>query len=122
MYEGNPGEIDFGLSQRRFELSGFNRILKVLQFKYAKLQHVFYLFIYFLMQTNTGTQTELFSTGRHLEPTIATLPSGELILCRDDMSIIADSEGKKTQKQTLTWSDTPTALGKIRPGNVTIQQ
>lgn len=70
---------------------------------------------YSLIKTNTGTQTELFSTGRHLEPTIATLPSGELILCRDDMSIITDSEGKKTQKQTLTWSDTPTALDYVEP-------
>lgn len=70
---------------------------------------------YSLIKTSTGAQTELFSTGRHLEPTIATLPSGELILCRDDISIITDSEGKKTQKQTLTWSDTPVALGYAEP-------
>ena len=69
------------------------------------------MWYFVLLQTSTGAQTELFSTGRHLEPTIATLPSGELILCRDDISIITDSEGKKTQKQTLTWTDTPTALG-----------
>ena len=68
---------------------------------------------FFLLQTGTGAATELFSTGRHLEPTIASLPSGELILCRDDISIITDSDGKKTQKQTLTWSDTPTELGEI---------
>ena len=74
-------------------------------------QHKKTHFYFFVLQTSTGAQTELFSTGRHLEPTIATLPSGELILCRDDISIITDSEGKKTQKQTLTWTDTPTALG-----------
>lgn len=55
-----------------------------------------------------------------MEPTIATLPSGELILCRDDISIITDSEGKKTQKQTLTWTDTPTELGKWQPNYVLI--
>lgn len=70
---------------------------------------------YSLIKTSTGAQTELFSTGRHLEPTITTLPSGELILCRDDISIITDSEGRKTQKQTLTWTDTPTALDYIEP-------
>lgn len=70
---------------------------------------------YSLIKTSTGAQTELFSTGRHLEPTIGTLPSGELILCRDDISIITDSEGRKTQKQTLTWSDTPTALDYVEP-------
>ncbi|KAK2560444.1 Vam6/Vps39-like protein [Acropora cervicornis] len=43
------------------------------------------------------------------------LSSGELILCRDDISIITDSEGRKTQKQTLTWSDTPTALDYVEP-------
>ncbi|PFX22208.1 Vam6/Vps39-like protein [Stylophora pistillata] len=68
-----------------------------------------------MLPTSTGAATELFSTGRHLEPTIATLPSGELILCRDDISIITDSEGKKTQKQTLTWTDTPTELGYAEP-------
>lgn len=70
---------------------------------------------YSLIKTSTGAATELFSTGRHLEPTIATLPSGELILCRDDISIITDSEGKKTQKQTLTWTDTPTELDYVEP-------
>ncbi|KAL9957718.1 hypothetical protein ACROYT_G034654 [Oculina patagonica] len=70
---------------------------------------------YSLIKTSTGAATELFSTGRHLEPTIATLPSGELILCRDDISIITDCEGKKTQKQTLTWTDTPTELDYAEP-------
>nr|XP_058962546.1 vam6/Vps39-like protein [Pocillopora verrucosa] len=70
---------------------------------------------YSLIKTGTGAATELFSTGRHLEPTIASLPSGELILCRDDISIITDSDGKKTQKQTLTWSDTPTELDYAEP-------
>ena len=55
--------------------------------------------------------SELCSTGKHLEPTIATLPSGQLLLGRDDMSIITDSEGKLTHKQTLTWTDTPIAIG-----------
>ncbi|EDO34329.1 predicted protein [Nematostella vectensis] len=70
---------------------------------------------YSLIKVNTGAATELFSTGKHLEPTIATLPNSGLILCRDDMSIITDSEGKHTQKQSLTWSDTPMALEYVEP-------
>ena len=61
---------------------------------------------------STGLPTELCSTGKHLEPTIATLPSGQLLLGRDDMTIITDSDGTLAQKQTMTWTDTPIAIGK----------
>lgn len=60
---------------------------------------------------NTGSAVDLFSTGKHLEPTIAKLPNGGLVLCRDDMSIITDNSGKHTSKQSITWSDTPIAIG-----------
>jgi hypothetical protein len=72
----------------------------------------FWFCIVFLSKVSTGSATDLFSTGKHLEPTIATLPDGGLILCRDDMSIITDMAGKHTQKHSLTWSDTPIAISK----------
>ncbi|XP_031566770.1 vam6/Vps39-like protein [Actinia tenebrosa] len=70
---------------------------------------------YSIIKVSTGSTTDLFSTGKHLEPTIATLPDGGLILCRDDMSIITDVAGKHIQKQSLTWSDTPIAIDYVAP-------
>nr|XP_047132086.1 vam6/Vps39-like protein isoform X2 [Hydra vulgaris] len=68
---------------------------------------------YILMRCQTGDQKELFDTGiKKSKPLIANVPTGELALCRDDVTVFlhVDKESEYTDKFTVTWSDNPLAL------------
>jgi len=47
-----------------------------------------------------------------MEPLIVKLPENRLALTRDEATIFIDSDGNPTQKVALSWSSTPTAMGK----------
>lgn len=67
----------------------------------------------YAFQVSTGDLKELFPVGsRQLEPTVTRLDYDKLMLGRDEMSILIDSDGNPTQKYPLTWSDIPIALGR----------
>ena len=60
--------------------------------------------------------TTLFDTGRKMEPLIYPMPSGELALTKDEITVflVADKITRKVeQKHSVTFSDAPVALGKI---------
>ncbi|XP_065641872.1 vam6/Vps39-like protein isoform X1 [Hydra vulgaris] len=73
---------------------------------------------YILMRCDTGDIIELFDTGiKKSEPLIANVPTGELALCRDEVTVFlhVSKKGEHTDSLAVTWSDTPLALEFIHP-------
>ncbi|XP_071480649.1 vam6/Vps39-like protein [Diadema antillarum] len=72
---------------------------------------------YFLINIDNGQPKDLFTTGNasQAEPTVTKLSEDMLALCRDNMSIIIDSEGQPAKKYALTWSDFPLVLEHDQP-------
>ena len=65
----------------------------------------------------TGSITNLFDTGRKMEPLICPMPSGELALCRDEVTLFlsVSKTGENHQKHAVTWSDAPHDLQVSNP-------
>lgn len=62
--------------------------------------------------------TNLFDTGsRKMEPLIVPMSSGELALCRDEVTIFltVNDKGENNQKHAVTWSDVPLDLAVCDP-------
>lgn len=66
---------------------------------------------YFLVKINSGDIKELFPLGNtQHEPVITKVANDRLMLGRDNMSILIDSEGQPTQKNPINWSGIPTQI------------
>ena len=66
----------------------------------------------------SGVLTNLFDTGnRKMEPLIIPMSSGELALCRDEVTIFltVNDKGEYNQKHAVTWSDVPLDLAIYDP-------
>ncbi len=70
---------------------------------------------YAMLHVQSGTLTELFPTGKSASPVAAPLPSDQVLLSRDDISIFIGFDGKTTRKFGLSWSETPICLGHYYP-------
>lgn len=58
-----------------------------------------------------GSIKELFPTGKQLEPLVAPLADGNVIVVQEDQTVVLNEEGACTQKCPLTWTDIPIAMG-----------
>lgn len=59
-----------------------------------------------------GSIKELFPTGKQLEPLVAPLADGKVIVVQEDQTVVLNEEGACTQKCPLTWTDIPIAMGR----------
>ena len=69
-----------------------------------------WLVCYVLFQTTTGQLKDLFGTGKNLEPSISVLKDGSLVLGKDEVTVLIDSEGKPSKKKAPVWTDIPSAV------------
>ncbi|XP_028393424.1 vam6/Vps39-like protein [Dendronephthya gigantea] len=65
---------------------------------------------YYLIKIATGQLTELFATGKNLEPNISVLKDGSLTLGKDEVTVFIDSEGKPAKRKAPVWADVPLAI------------
>ncbi|KAL0763858.1 hypothetical protein Bca101_080009 [Brassica carinata] len=65
---------------------------------------------YVILNTANGTLSEVFPSGRVAPPLVTFLPSGELLLGKDNIGVFVDQNGKLLQTERLCWSEAPTAI------------
>lgn len=70
---------------------------------------------YMIINSITGALTEVFSSGRIAPPLVVPLPSGELLLGKDNIGVFVDQNGKLIQDGRIIWSDTPASVVIHRP-------
>ncbi|KAF8101569.1 hypothetical protein N665_0204s0064 [Sinapis alba] len=65
---------------------------------------------YVILNTANGTLSEVFPSGRVAPPLVTSLPSGELLLGKDNIGVFVDQNGKLLQTERICWSEAPTAI------------
>ncbi|EEE59815.1 hypothetical protein OsJ_12351 [Oryza sativa Japonica Group] len=70
---------------------------------------------YMIINSMTGALTEVFSSGRNAPPLVVALPTGELLLGKDNIGVFVDQNGKLIQDGRIIWSDTPASVAIHRP-------
>ncbi|KAI4325729.1 hypothetical protein MLD38_031103 [Melastoma candidum] len=62
---------------------------------------------YVIMNSSNGALSEVFPCGRLAPPFVVPLPSGELILGKDNIGVIVDQTGKLLPEGRICWSEAP---------------
>ncbi|KQK13523.1 hypothetical protein BRADI_1g10697v3 [Brachypodium distachyon] len=70
---------------------------------------------YMIINSMTGALTEVFSSGRIAPPLVVPLPTGELLLGKDNIGVYVDQNGKLLHDGRIIWSDTPASVVIHRP-------
>ncbi|KAG2546335.1 hypothetical protein PVAP13_9KG027400 [Panicum virgatum] len=70
---------------------------------------------YMIINSMTGALTDVFSSGRIAPPLVVPLPTGELLLGKDNIGVFVDQNGKLIQDGRIIWSDTPASVVIHRP-------
>ncbi|PVD26341.1 hypothetical protein C0Q70_14012 [Pomacea canaliculata] len=71
---------------------------------------------YYIINAMTGNLRELFPLGNNQpEPLVARLNDNRLVLQRDKMSIIINSDGDPTQREPINWTEIPLAIEHFPP-------
>ncbi|CAB80329.1 hypothetical protein [Arabidopsis thaliana] len=65
---------------------------------------------YVILNTANGTLSEVFPSGRVAPPLVISLPSGELILGKENIGVFVDQNGKLLQTERICWSEAPTSI------------
>ena len=60
-----------------------------------------------MVHVNTGALTELFACGKSGTPVIVPLPSGELLLSKENVGIFIGADGKPSRKVHPQWHPRP---------------
>nr|XP_043607613.1 vacuolar sorting protein 39-like [Erigeron canadensis] len=62
---------------------------------------------YTILNATNGALTEVFPSGRIAPPLVVSLPSGELLLGKDNIGVLVDQNGKLLQEGRICWSEAP---------------
>ncbi|KAJ4962524.1 hypothetical protein NE237_022463 [Protea cynaroides] len=62
---------------------------------------------YTILNATTGALCVVFPPGRIVPPLVVPLPSGELLLGKDNIGVFVDQNGKLIQGGRICWSDAP---------------
>ncbi|KAE8655091.1 hypothetical protein F3Y22_tig00117034pilonHSYRG00716 [Hibiscus syriacus] len=65
---------------------------------------------YMILNATNGALSEVFSSGKIAPPLVVALPSGELILGKENIGVFVDQNGKLLQADRICWSEAPTAV------------
>lgn len=70
---------------------------------------------YIIMNSTTGALSEVFPSGRIAPPLVVPLPSGELLLGKDNIGVFVDQNGKLLQDGRICWSEAPASVAIHKP-------
>ncbi|KAK4490604.1 hypothetical protein RD792_001291 [Penstemon davidsonii] len=65
---------------------------------------------YVILNSTNGAISEVFPSGRIAPPLVVSLPSGELLLGKDNIGMFVDQNGKLLQEGRISWSEAPAAV------------
>ncbi|XP_068336802.1 vacuolar sorting protein 39-like [Pyrus communis] len=65
---------------------------------------------YMILNSTNGALSEVFPSGRIAPPLVVSLPSGELLLGKDNIGVFVDQNGKLCQEGRVCWSDPPNVV------------
>ncbi|KAG6600618.1 Vam6/Vps39-like protein [Cucurbita argyrosperma subsp. argyrosperma] len=65
---------------------------------------------YVILNATSGTLTDVFPSGRLAPPLVVSLPSGELLLGKDNIGVFVDQNGKLLQEGRICWSEAPSVV------------
>lgn len=65
---------------------------------------------YVILNSTNGALTEIFPSGRLAPPLVVSLPSGQLLLGKDNIGVFVDQNGKLIQEGRICWSEAPSAV------------
>ncbi|XP_039124470.1 vacuolar sorting protein 39 isoform X1 [Dioscorea cayenensis subsp. rotundata] len=65
---------------------------------------------YMIMNSTTGVLSEIFPSGRIAPPLVVPLPSGDLLLGKDNIGVFVDQNGKLLQDGRICWSEAPASV------------
>ncbi|KAG8383988.1 hypothetical protein BUALT_Bualt04G0071000 [Buddleja alternifolia] len=65
---------------------------------------------YVILNSTNGALSEVFPSGRTAPPLVVSLPSGELLLGKDNIGVFVDQNGKLLQEGRICWSEAPAAI------------
>ncbi|XP_059293195.1 vacuolar sorting protein 39 isoform X1 [Lycium ferocissimum] len=65
---------------------------------------------YMILNTTNGVLSEVFPSGRTAAPLVVSLPSGELLLGKDNIGVLVDQKGKLIQEGRVCWSEAPAVV------------
>lgn len=62
---------------------------------------------YMILNATNGSLSEVFPSGRTAPPLVVSLPTGELLLGKDNIGVLVDQNGKLVQGGRICWSEAP---------------
>ncbi|KAL6227177.1 hypothetical protein ACLB2K_001136 [Fragaria x ananassa] len=65
---------------------------------------------YMILNSTTGALTDVFPSGRLAPPLVVPLPSGELLLSKDNIGVFVDQNGKLAHEGRVCWTEAPTVV------------
>ncbi|CAM8912255.1 unnamed protein product [Rhodiola kirilowii] len=65
---------------------------------------------YMILNVTNGALSEVFPSGRIAPPLVVSLPSGELLLGKDNIGVFVDQNGKLLQEGRIVWSEAPSVV------------
>lgn len=65
---------------------------------------------YMILNATNGALSEVFPSGRIAPPLVVSLPSGELLLGKDNIGVFVDQNGKLLQEGRVCWSEAPAVI------------
>ncbi|XWS45411.1 hypothetical protein CRYUN_Cryun15aG0134400 [Craigia yunnanensis] len=65
---------------------------------------------YMILNATNGALSEVFSSGKIAPPLVVALPSGGLILGKENIGVFVDQNGKLLQADRICWSEAPTVV------------
>ncbi|XP_065851634.1 vacuolar sorting protein 39 [Euphorbia lathyris] len=65
---------------------------------------------YVILNAISGALAEVFPSGRLAPPLVVSLPSGELLLGKENIGVFVDQNGKLLQAERICWSEAPSVI------------
>ncbi|KAJ7944290.1 Vam6/Vps39-like protein [Quillaja saponaria] len=65
---------------------------------------------YVILNSTNGALSEVFASGRVAPPLVVSLPSGELLLGKENIGVFTDQNGKLLPEGRICWSEAPTNI------------
>ncbi|GAV68766.1 Clathrin domain-containing protein/CNH domain-containing protein/Vps39_1 domain-containing protein/Vps39_2 domain-containing protein, partial [Cephalotus follicularis] len=65
---------------------------------------------YVILNATNGALSEVFPSGRLTQPLVVSLPSGELLLGKENIGVFVDQNGKLLQADRICWSEAPSVV------------
>ncbi|XP_057449390.1 vacuolar sorting protein 39 isoform X3 [Lotus japonicus] len=62
---------------------------------------------YLILNASNGALSEVFTSGRLAPPLVVSLPSGELLLGKENIGVFVDQNGKLIPEGRICWSEAP---------------